>query len=298
MLNSLPFMPEMLKFAGKRYRVFKRVGKVCGDFEDKGYIYRRMESTVLLDGLRCEGEAHGGCQASCMLQWKEAWLKRVAPREPLTTAANVDGRSASVARKSQCTEESLWKTTRKSRRSEELDYEIFVCQLTESKNASCYLSPWDPRPFLRDIRSGNIGVWQCLRGMLIMLFNAVQRFRKGVTYPYFEPAGLNKTPGDRLDLRPGEVVEVKSKEEISQTLNRRNKNRGLWFDVEMLKFCGRRFPVRGHVRKMIDEHSGKMLNLPNDCVVLDGVICDGDYHEFCSRSEFIYWREVWLRRLG
>ena len=33
---------------------------------------------VHLDETRCDGQGHGGCQAGCLLFWKEAWLKRVA----------------------------------------------------------------------------------------------------------------------------------------------------------------------------------------------------------------------------
>ena len=37
----------------------------------------RMRNAVHLEGLRCDGQAHGGCQAGCLLYWKEAWLRRV-----------------------------------------------------------------------------------------------------------------------------------------------------------------------------------------------------------------------------
>jgi hypothetical protein len=36
-----------------------------------------MENAVHLTGVRCDGQAHGGCQAGCLIYWKEAWLKRV-----------------------------------------------------------------------------------------------------------------------------------------------------------------------------------------------------------------------------
>jgi hypothetical protein len=52
------------------------------------------------------------------------------------------------------------------------------------------------------------------------------------------------------------------------------------------------------VRKIIDEKTGKMMQLPNDCLILDGVECVGDYHQLCPRSIFAYWREIWLNRVG
>ncbi len=41
----------------------------------------------------------------------------------------------------------------------------------------------------------------------------------------------------------GSLAQVKSKQEILQTLNTRGRNRGMSFDVEMLPFCGRTFRV-------------------------------------------------------
>src|SRR3954470_23379586 len=76
-LDSLPFMPEMLRFCGKRFRVYRRADKAC-DTIDWSRL-RRMENAVHLAELRCDGSAHGGCQAGCLLYWKEAWLERVVP---------------------------------------------------------------------------------------------------------------------------------------------------------------------------------------------------------------------------
>src|SRR6266511_204449 len=79
-LEALPFMPEMLKFCGRRFRVYKRADKACDRIEFQGM--RRMNDAVHLEGLRCDGEAHGGCQAGCLIHWKEAWLKREEPGGP------------------------------------------------------------------------------------------------------------------------------------------------------------------------------------------------------------------------
>ena len=44
------------------------------------------EAAVHLGGTRCDGSAHGGCQAGCLLFWKEEWLRPDAdepsPAEP------------------------------------------------------------------------------------------------------------------------------------------------------------------------------------------------------------------------
>ena len=77
-LDALPFMPEMLRFCGKRFRVSSRAHKACDTIAWR--TLRRMEDAVHLEELRCDGSAHGGCQAGCLLYWKEAWLKPVERR--------------------------------------------------------------------------------------------------------------------------------------------------------------------------------------------------------------------------
>src|SRR5581483_8288286 len=75
-LDGLPFMPEMLAFCGRQLRVYKRAHKTCDTIDWTGS--RRPTETVHLEGTRCNGAAHGGCHAECLLFWKEAWLKRAA----------------------------------------------------------------------------------------------------------------------------------------------------------------------------------------------------------------------------
>jgi hypothetical protein len=106
-----------------------------------------------------------------------------------------------------------------------------------------------------------------------------------------------ETPKSLLNLQPGEIVEVKSKEEIFETLDDRDRNRGLRYDSEMLKYSGRRGRVLRRVEHIIDEKTGKMLHIKGDCIILDGVICTGDYHRSCPRSIYPYWREIWLKRV-
>lgn len=153
---------------------------------------------------------------------------------------------------------------------------------------------------MRDVRSGNISfltaVIDYICSLFIRTFNGLQRLRSGREYPLFRGT-LTKTPSGTLGLQPGEQVQVKSKEEIRQTLDITNRNRGLYFDSEMLPYCDRTFTVLRRVRKIINEQSGTMMQLPNDCVILDGVVCAGRDHQYCPRSIYPYWRELWLRRV-
>ena len=108
-----------------------------------------------------------------------------------------------------------------------------------------------------------------------------------------------KTPSQRLDLQPGELVRVRPLEEILPTLKGR-KNRGLGFAPEMVRYCGGTFRVRSRVKTIIDEKTGKMMTFENDCIILDDVICVAECSSkrlFCPRSIYSYWREIWLERV-
>jgi hypothetical protein len=260
----------------------------------------RMHNTVHLEGLRCDGSAHGGCQAGCLLYWNEAWLRRVdpvegpTPREPTggqtpvpVPALLADATRAGVAE----------------------DGEVaFSCQATELTKAAPERLPWwDARQYVRDVTSGNARLVPMLRSLLVMLFNKFQaanrRFLPGLLlikggrrWPFIE-GRLTRTPKELLDLKPGELVEVKSKEEIVQTLDAKDRNRGMTFDTEMMRYCGQRARVLRRVERILDEKTGKLLHLKGDCIVLEGVTCTAEYNQYCPRSIYPYWREIWLRRV-
>jgi acetyl-CoA carboxylase carboxyltransferase component len=100
-----------------------------------------------------------------------------------------------------------------------------------------------------------------------------------------------------LNLQPGDVVEVRTLEEIFATLDEKNKLRGLGFFREMGKFSGRRFRVYKRLDRIVVETTGELRKMKLPTVLLEGVFCDGRYHGGCDRSCFCYWREAWLKRV-
>ena len=106
-----------------------------------------------------------------------------------------------------------------------------------------------------------------------------------------------KTPSEKLDLQPGDLVRIKSKEEIVATPRHTNRNRGLSFDGEMGDYCGRTARVQARVNHIIEESTGEMVDIKSDCIILEGVVCAGDYHRFCTRAIYPYWREIWLEKV-
>jgi hypothetical protein len=293
-LDSLPFMPEMLRFCGRQFRVYRRADKAC-DTIDWASL-RRMDNAVHLAQLRCDGSAHGGCQAGCLLYWKEAWLERVAT-EPVAPDGSTDGSTA------------LSVLEPHTQKGVDDGKTIWSCQATELKRATAEELPWwEPGQYLRDIRSGNATAGRVIRSLVVGFFNKLQQWNKrflprmtlihgGSQYPFLDGRAGDKRSNERLNLQPGEMVEVKSKDEILATLDPRDYTRGLRFDREMLHYCGRRGPVLRRVENLIDEKTGKMLTIKTDCIIIDGFICTGDLHRMCPRAIFPYWREEWLRRV-
>ena len=88
-LEGLPFMPEMLEFCGKTFRIARRAEKTCVDGHPEAFREFKNNNVVLLEELRCSGKAHGGCQRGCMLFWKEQWLRKVAKNEGTATVAEM-----------------------------------------------------------------------------------------------------------------------------------------------------------------------------------------------------------------
>jgi hypothetical protein len=315
-LNAMPFMPEMLQYCGKRFRVFKRADKTCDNIKE--WSLRRVKNAVHLTGVRCGGSSHGNCDAGCLIFWNEKWLKRVTPdflsasqiSEP--HPPSLDASPIPTAAPLSCTEQSLSESVRRPDPSAPGNA-LYTCQATELREFTSQLYWWDLRHYLRDIRSGNLrrGIDTCksgnfletvlsilevIRALVITTFNTLQGLRGGAQYPHIG-GSLNTTPSLELNLQPGEFVQVRSKDEILATLNQRNKNRGLLFDSEMVRYCGGTFRVLKRVNQIVDERTGKIMRMKSPCIILEGVACVSEYHRLCPRAIYHYWREAWLRRV-
>jgi hypothetical protein len=289
-LEGLPFMPEMLSYCGTRHVVDKRAEKICDTIYP--IASNRLPDTVLLGNLRCDGSGHNGCQADCRLYWKENWLRPVHPGEsPASAQAGPErDRLADV----------LARNTRPRDRAQAAT-ETYRCQATQLSAAGQRLGLLDPQAYLRVYTTGNVSLGRFLKVMArAMIEEPMRKF--GITPRVFVSGTATNPPRDApLNLQPGDLVQVKSKEEIIATLGPDGKNRGLFFDREMLPYCGGTFRVKKRVTRFIDDRSGgKMIKLRSDCVTLEGVICSGELSPvrwFCPREIHSFWREAWLRRV-
>jgi hypothetical protein len=277
-LDHLPFMPEMLEFCGQRFRVCRRALTVC-IFEPRPFLGLNTDDVVTLEGARCSGAAHDGCQKSCLIFWREAWLRKV---EHSAVQSHVDLQSTEQLR---------------GRLTVSTGPGSYYCQASELKRVTHSLSRREKiEGYLAGLRAGNFSAAQMARNTAIALFWRIRRRFFGVY-----PRGKSRfTTIESLNLQPGEWVEVKSVRSVMETLNEHGNNRGLPFSADMRLLCGRRLRVRSRLDKIIVDGTGKMRQLRNT-VSLEGSTC-GCAHmglgmDGCSRCELTYWREIWLRRL-
>jgi len=316
-LNTMPFMPEMLQYCGKRFWVHKIAHKTCDNI--KPWNMRQLKNAVHLTGVRCDGKAHGDCDAGCLIFWNQAWLKRVETPLPQESQLGECGSSLPKTTENLNSGPSIQipgVLERASRKGTDpaTSEAIYSCQATDLREFTSDLPWWNLWQYIRDIRSGNLhrglgdskgeklletllGIMDVFRIILIEVFNKFQSLRKGVQYPHIQalPAA---SPAGELNLQPGEFVQVRSRQEIFATLDQKNRNRGLLFDSEMLKYCGGTYRVAKRVNQIVDEKNGKMLRMKSSCIILDGSACAADYHRLCPRAIYHYWREGWLRRVG
>ena len=320
-LDGMPFMPQMFQYCGKRFQVYKRAHKTCDTIAiNWDYPGRTLPDGIHLD-LRCDGQAYGGCQAACLIFWKEQWLKPVTAAAGHVDSQTVVGapRQNEGARNGGCTEEDVQKATR-APGLKPGDETVFVCQATRLLDYTKPLPWWDARQYLEDYTSGNASLWRILRGTIYVcyfygtlsfsrrfggparwVYDRFQSLWGGLPFPRHRgilPAG-QPGPLSTPNLQPGELVRIKPYDEILLTVDKNNKNRGMNFDGEMMPYCGRTYRVRNRVEKFIDEKTGKMKTLKTPAVILDGVVCQArySYHRmYCPRSIFSWWREVWLER--
>jgi hypothetical protein len=284
--EGVPFMPEMARYAGRTLTVYKRLEKICDYFGESRS--RRMTDAVLLEDARCDGSAHGGCQAECRIFWKEAWLEHASPDAPADDAA------ADIA---ELVARTAPHAVREAPDAEDTRYR---CQATEARAATQPMPEKALGQYVREVRVGNVSAWEVLRVGASALALKVKR-KLGLEGPLpVAVAGAERADGTKLELSVGDWVRIRPNEEIGRTLDAAASHRGLLFTHEMAHCSGETHRVRSRVERLVDERTGKLLQMKSECIALEGCVCTGRHTSgawFCAREHFPLWREDWLERV-
>jgi hypothetical protein len=277
-MAGLPFMAEMEPYCGGIFQVHRRVNHI-NDMRNKTGL-RRLQDVVTLTEVRCSGSAHDGCEAECQILWKDAWLRRLHTRQRVGATQ----RQAETA--FACCQIASPETVERT----------YSCQMTALWEASQPMSQIDIKQDLQALIVGNVDTAGFLVVILTRIFNIVQQLRGGAGYPYMPTyPSKGQSPTTNISFDRGDAVVIRTKDEIAGTLvNGRNK--GLWFDRDMVRFCGRPAIVRRRVNRIIHEATGKMVVMKTPCLTLEGVVATGEFLKLCPQQEYIFWREVWLTR--
>jgi hypothetical protein len=291
-MAGLPFMPEMLEWYGKSFRVERRAEKTCVDVREL-YSNRRFgdDDVVFLEGPRCDGSAHDGCKRGCKVFWKEDWLQ---PAGSLGSDAATEPSPAALAEL-------------RRRLKTKADESHYFCQSTQLLDATNAVAGntklWALRVLVREVRNGDRSALEILRllGPWVRQ-RLLSRVHGGRTLrgPH------EHTPAATLGLKRGEAVRVKSRAQIMETLDQRGTNRGLRICEEMTRCCGASAEVDNIVDRIIDERTGEMREIRNTVTLRNirgpkmtcdpGCLC-ADAPGDCPRGELMYWREIWLERV-
>jgi len=102
----------------------------------------------------------------------------------------------------------------------------------------------------------------------------------------------------KIPTYPGDIVKVRSKDEIRSTLDEHEKYMGCFFIDEMYEHCNKAYHILKNVDYFYDEARQKICRC-RDMVILEGVVCSGRqrlYTESCDRSCFFFWHKDWLEK--
>lgn len=108
----------------------------------------------------------------------------------------------------------------------------------------------------------------------------------------------NQTVSIQLQsLKAGDLVRVRSKEEIESTLNYLGQLKGCSFMDVMTPYCGTVQHVLKPMERFVDERDLKVKKC-SGLILLDGVMCQGTT-QFgrCDRSCLMFWRQEWLEKI-
>ena len=178
-----------------------------------------MHDAVHLTGARCDGSGHDGCQAACLLYWKTAWLRPMPPNAPIPVQP--PSTTPVPALLTDATRD-RGPTVRSSR---------YRCQATEMLRAAPEPLP-TPRPHAvrrrrahreRRRRAGRCGRFP--RGRCTTAFRtsdspipaeSAATSTAVAAWGVVTGTAVGRTPTERSNLQPGELVRIKSRNEVER----------------------------------------------------------------------------------
>lgn len=100
-----------------------------------------------------------------------------------------------------------------------------------------------------------------------------------------------------VDFAKGDQVRVRSRAEITSTLDPFKELKGCAFLPQMYQYCGTQQRVLRSMQRFMDERDYKLKKV-HGVVLLENIMCNGTAtFGACDRCCFLFWREEWLEPL-
>jgi hypothetical protein len=134
----------------------------------------------------------------------------------------------------------------------------------------------------------NYFVKKNLKKLYYKFINPGKQATRQETLKVFSPA---------VAFTKGDLVRVRTKDEIQSTLDRFNELKGCAFLAEMHQYCGTEQRVFKVMERFLDERDYKVKKT-RGLVLLENNFCSGTpAFGKCDRSCFLFWREEWLEKI-
>lgn len=144
----------------------------------------------------------------------------------------------------------------------------------------------DPQPFVQSLKRSLATPWNYYvkRGLKYVYHLTAKQKEKGTVIP------------KAVEFNIGEVVKVRSWEEIQGTLDTFKELKGCAFLAEMLQYCGTTQRVLQVMERFLDERDYKVKKV-RGVILLENVICRGTpVFGRCDRCCHLFWRVEWLEK--
>ncbi len=149
---------------------------------------------------------------------------------------------------------------------------------------------------------GTSGISRIKRMLAVPWNYYVKKWLKRTYYFFMHLGGDSSAQKTARELAPdvpfrtGDLVRVRSREEIDSTLDPFKELKGCAFLPDMYQYCGTEQRVLRSMQRFMDERDYKMKKV-RGVILLENVICSGTpTFGACDRCCFLFWREEWLER--
>lgn len=170
------------------------------------------------------------------------------------------------------------------------------CQLPCLANISVDKAEFEPQPMDKRVKRALAKPWNNYVKKIMKRVSAIitRKNSKSRNKGQFD---TDIARGDK-NLQVGDLVRVRSMEDIRSTLDQFDELKGCAFLEGMEQYCGTQQRIFKVMERFLDERDYKVKKT-RGIVLLEEVYCQGTpVFGRCDRSCLLFWREEWLEKVA